>query len=359
MLKLFTWLASFVITMTVVAGLAVYWLLASGINQAREQEAQAVARGAALSIAAHIAQINAVLDKMAQDTDVLTALLARNTPLLKLTAATLEAYLPGSLKIRLLLPDVDTPDDSTSPPMGFSGLAMARQASSENPAPAIQGQKTDRHLAIARRIVYHGTVAGVILASFDPGFVQQHLSTSVTKNVALQLRQSSTVLAQAGAFSAQVPEDLPVISVPGTHWSLAYQANAQAGYFDVSVILAIFLPAFFAGLALFVGYRQMSATLSQDTGNLMRFFKDIMSNNLQGNYPFQLNELRVLFSNLLQLKRVLEKPDTQTSFDRNPTYTAFGTENTLFADDNFNITVDDQDLDLDDLFDDQKPGQSR
>jgi len=359
MLKLFTWLSGFAVAMILVAGGAVYWLSASDIGKAREQEAKAVARSAALSIAAYIRQTNAALDKMALDPEVFTALLARNTSKLSLAAVKLEQYLPDSLKIRLLLPDIREPDETTAPRMGFAGLEMVRQAISDNPPPAIQGGKSDRHLAIARKITYDDKVIGVILASLDYGFANQGLLAAATKNVALELRQAHVVLARAGNFDADKQEELPQIPVPGTNWFIAYESSDLLGHLDLSMISVIVLPAFFGGLAFFIGYRRISQLLSHDVNNLMRVFKDIMSNNLQGNYPFQLSELSAFFSNLLQFKRVLEKSgsqakfnDSQTKFDDAlSTNNIFANENSLL--DDFEITIDD-DFDLKGLFDDNQ-----
>lgn len=357
MLRLFTWVSGFTVAMIVIAGSAVYWLSASGINKAREQEARAVAKSAALSMATYIRQTNAALDKMAQDPDVFTALLARNQTKLNLAAVRLEQYLPDSLKIRLLLPDIRKPDDTASPRMGFAGLAMARQATIENPPPAIQGEKSDRHLAIARKITYDDKTLGVILASLDPGFAKQHLLAAATKNVALELRQANVALARAGDFDADRQKDLPLIPVPETDWSVAYESADLLGHFDLSAISAIVLPAFLAGLAFFIGYRRISELLAHDASNLMKVFKDIMTNNQIRNYPFQLSELSALFANLVQFKRVLEKTNHQTGLDDFQTKLDGIQSNSIFANDsqlldNFAITIDDE-FDLKGLFDDK------
>jgi len=359
MLRLFTWVSGFAIGMILIAGLAVYWLTASDLDQAREQEARAVAKSAALSIATYIKQTNATLDKMALDSEVFTALLARNKTKLNLAAAKLGQYLPDSLIIRLLLPDIREPDETASPRMGFAGLEMVRQATTENPAPAIQGEKTERHLAIARKITYDDKVIGVILASLDYGFVKKQLLAAATKNVALELRQDNVALARAGNFNADKLKDLPVLSVPETNWSIAYESADLLGHLGFPIISAIVLPAFFGGLAFFIGYRRISELLAHDVNNLMKVFKDMMTNNLQGNYPFQLSELSALFSNLLQFKRVLEKGDPQTKlddfqpkFDGAQPNNIFANENQLL--DDFEITIDDE-FDLKGLFDDNPP----
>lgn len=351
MLRLFTWLSAFVIGMILIAGVGVYWLSASDIDQARQQESEAMAKNAASSIATHIRLITATLDKMAQDPEVFTAVLTRNKPMIELAATKLEQHLPDSLKIRLLPADIKEPDESASPRMGFADLEMARAALSGTPPPAIQGENTDRHLAIARKITLNDKVSGVILASLDYSFTHKYLNTAANHHVALELRQSKLVLAKAGSFENDKQKNLPV-PVPGTDWIVAYQTGQQGNSFNIPVIFMIILPAFFGGLAFYVGYRGVSEILSQDVQNLMKMFKDMMTNNLQGSYPFHLGELSALFSNLLQFKRVLEKSDPQTKFDNSQNSNFFVKDNNRRIE-GFELTIDD-DLDLNGLFDDNK-----
>jgi len=354
MKRIFSWLAAFVAAMILTVGISIYWLSRADMNQSRQQEAEAVAQSAALSLSIYIGQLNAILEQMAQDPDVLTAVLGNNKSLQDLEAVKLEKYLPGVMKIRLLPPDISAPDETSPPRMGFAELEMIRSALTSNPAPAVQGEKTDRHLAIARRIAYKDQPAGVLLASLNYNFIQKSIAVAATEHVYLQLRQNKTVLAAAGEDGEEHHDDIPETQVPGTEWTIGYQSNRSLGGIDFMILAATLIPLAAGLMVLLFGYRRLSEVLSTDIQNLLKAFKDMMTNNLQGNYPFQLNELSALFSNLLQFKRILEqrgddvKTGANTDAMRSPTKETNEFTTGLDVD----ITVEEDDFDLDMLFDD-------
>lgn len=350
MVRLFTWLAILVAGMILTTGICVYWLSRADVNQSRHQEAEAIAQSAALNLAMHIEQLNVILEQMAQDPDVVAAVLNGNKSLLDRQAGKLEKYLPDVLKIRLLPPDISAPDETSSPRMGFADLEMVRQSLTIHPLSAVQGEKTDRHLAIARQIAYQDHVVGVLLASLNYGFIQKNVAAAATNHVYLQLRQNKTVLASAGEAG---DDDFAETQVPGTDWTIDYQSNESLGSVDLLILAATLIPLLVGLLALLSGYRRLSEVLSSDIQNLLKAFKDLMTNNLQGNYPFQLNELSALFSNLLQFKRVLDQRSDYAKTGDEPKMVGASTrEFNEFSTAGQDITVEEDDFDLDRLFDD-------
>ena len=342
MVRLFSWLTGVAIAMVLVAGIGAYWLSRADVAQAQQEKAAAIAKGAALGVSASIGLLNNTLDKMAQDPEVLTAVTVGNQAMLDMTAAKLEKFLPGVMKIRLLLPEVSEPDVKNFPPMGFADLDMVRETLTSNQSPGIQGDKADRHLAIARRITQNGQAIGVILASMNYEFIDKHLAAAAVADGYMDIMQGRALLAAVGNRINAEQNETDRINVANTDWVVNYQYAESTTGINFGAIAIIVMSALAGLLACVVAYRHLSEMLSRDLNNLMKAFKDMMTHNLQGNYPFQLSEMGALFSNLMQFKRVLDNNDHGASISDK---------------DDLNITVsDDDDFDLDIFFDDPTGG---
>lgn len=340
MVRLFSWLSVFAISMILIAGFGVYWQTSDSLAKARQASVAAIAKGATVSLSAQIELLNKTLDKMAEDPDVLTAVTIADPVMMATVAAKLEKHLPDALKIRLLLPGVNEIDEKNLPRMGFADLALVRETLAKNQPPGVQGEKADRHLAIARQIKQNDQILGVILASLDDEFISKNIAAAAAKDIYMELKQSKSVLAAAGAKLDAESSENDRINVANTDWALEYRYVNNTTNADLSIIAGIIIPALCAGLAFFTGYRRFSDILTRDLNNLMKAFKDMVTNTLQGNYPFQLTQMSAAFSNLMQFKRVVEKGDYETGVAEKDDLGA-------------NIIIsDDENFDLNGFFDD-------
>lgn len=294
--------------MIVTAGAGVYWISASQIAQSKQDSTAAVAKSVALGISAQINLLTDILEKMAQDPEVLAAVTSADTAQLISASEKLEKHLPFALKVRLLLPGVSELDDKSIPKMGYADLDMVRETFSKNQLPAIQGDSgPDRHLAVTRRIMQNGQVVGVILASLKYDFISKIVEAAELKNGHLELRQATLVLGAAGGpVSAEQGNDLQV-PVANTGWQLHYQYIDSASFENIAIIAGtIGISAVLSLLAFFMGYRKLSAHLTHDLGSVLKACKDMMTNKLQGTYPVKLAEVNLVISTLAQFKRVLD-----------------------------------------------------
>lgn len=337
MVRLFSWLSAIAILMIFIASLGIYWLTNAEIAKAKHDSATAEANALALGLSSQINLLNSVLDKMAQDPEVLAVVAMTNPNLLKAVEAKLEKHLPHVLKIRLLLPGVSEVDETTVPRMGFADLEMVQDTFIQDHSPSIQGDKgLDRHLAIARRITQNNQVIGVILASLDDQLILKNLKVETTQNAYLELRQAALVLGSLGTKISAGQNGDEFIKVANTDWEIHYQFETGESLGDIGKIIGtIIVSMLIILLAFFVGYRKLSEMISQDLQSLMGAFKDIMTHHASGNYPVQLTEMKSIISTLMQFKRVLDKDDDDIS----PSH------------DNFNLTItDDEYFDDDDDF---------
>ncbi len=313
MVRLFSLVSAFAVLMILTASVGVYFISAAQIRQSKHDSAEAVAKSAALAISAQINQQTNVLEKMAQDPEVLAAVTSADSAQLTTMAAKLEKHLSDILKIRLLLPGVSELDDKSVPKMGYADLDMVRETFTKNQLPAVQGDTgPDRHLAITRRIMQNGQVVGVILASLDFAFIGKTMQAIEITGGRLELRQAKLVLGSSGKpIAAEQPtDDTQKIMVANTGWEVAYQYDDKATAISLSLMVGIIALSTSLGLlAFFFGYRKLSNTLTQDLASILKAYKDLMTNKLQGTYPVKLTEMNAVVSNLVQFKRVLDNEE--------------------------------------------------
>lgn len=311
MVRLFSLLSGFAVLMVLTAGVGVYWISAAQIAQAKRDSATAVAKSVAVGISAQVNLLTHTLEKMALDPVVSAAVIRADTTELTTVAATLEKHLPDALKVRLLLPGVSELDDKSIPKMGYADLDMVRETLTKNQLPAIQGDVgPDRHLAITRRIMHNDQVVGVILASLNYDFISKALQAAELKNGRLELRQAALVLGAAGEPVSTALSDDAQIKIANTCWELHYQVADSASSTGLAFIVGmIAVPALLALLAFFMGYRKLSSLLTQDLGSVLKAYKDMMKNKLQGTYPVKLTEMNAVVSTLVQFKRVMDNQD--------------------------------------------------
>lgn len=319
MIRLFSLLSAFAVLMVLSAGIGVYWISAAQITQSQQDSTVAVAKSVASGISAQINLLTGSLERMAQDPEVIAAVTSADAAQLTAVSAKLEKHLPGALKVRLLLPGVSELDDKSVPKMGYADLDMVREAFSKNQLPAIQGDTgPDRHLAIARRIMQDNQAVGVILASLSYDFIGKTVQGVELKSGHLELKQGALVLGATGEPVAAEPNDNAPMKVAGTGWELYYQYANTVNSTAWTVIAGIVaLSALLALLAFFIGYRKLSAWLTEDLSTVLKACKDMMTNKLQIGYPVKLSEIHVVVSTLAQFKRVLDNQETDDAASNN------------------------------------------
>ncbi|HEY8160363.1 MAG TPA: phosphomannomutase/phosphoglucomutase [Methylobacter sp.] len=318
MIRLFSLLSALAVLMVLATGAGVYWTGASQVAQAKQDSTAAVAKSVALGISAQINLLTDILEKMAQDPEVLSAVTSADAAQLTLMSEKLEKHLPFILKVRLLLPGVSELDDKSVPKMGYADLDMVRETFTKNQLPAIQGDNgPDRHLAIVRGIMQNGQVVGVILASLNYDFISKIVQSAELKGGHLELKQATLVLGAAGGpVSAEQNIDAQV-PVANTGWQLHYQYADSASSEGLALIAGIVIfPALLALLAFFMGYRKLSTLLKHDLGSVLKACKDMMTNKLQSEYPVKLAEVNRVMSTLTQFKRVLDNEHSDVTSDK-------------------------------------------
>jgi len=308
---MFSLLSAIAIAMILLAGAGIYWITDSELAESRQTKADALVGGAGLSIGAKIDTLNAIVDKMAQDPEVVAAISGNNPVSIAAVSAKLERHYPDVQKIRLLLPGVTELDQTGEPRMSLADLDMVRDAVIAEPPAAIHGTSAaDRHLAIARKINKDNEVIGVILVSMNYDFIGKFLKRIPGNGGAFELRQDKLLLATAGAKKNWDEGTETSYKIAGTAWELNYSA-AKGSFADSTFIAGfIVIPAIvFAGLSFFI-YRKLSEMLMNDLSIVMTAFTDMMKNKPLGSYPVKLKEFNVVVSSLARYKRLHNNEDS-------------------------------------------------
>ncbi|PPD03301.1 MAG: phosphomannomutase/phosphoglucomutase [Methylobacter sp.] len=341
MKKLFVFLGMAAFLLALAAGGGMYWLSAQEQQENQLQLAQVASNAVASSLGGQVGQLNQTVSILAQAPETITAMALGDAALLAQQAKKLEQQLPFALKIRLLPPSVSQPDEQGVPRMGYADVDLAREAVSGKPIPAIQGDGSDRHLALASRISQDGKVIGILLASCSYDFIGKAVHSLGLKTGYLELKQEDLVLAASGDQTNKTSGYPLTTPIPRTHWKIEHWPG-QAAVLGPAKLSMVLLPAFLLIAAVFTVYFRLSKTLTDDLASVLKAAKDLISGKLQGSYPVKLAEMEMAIATLAQHKRISENQNFEVqghSIDLNL----------------YEFSDEPSDLGLDDLFKDILP----
>lgn len=305
--RIFSIIAAIAALMVLLAGSGSHWFSAAEIDDSKRTATAAAASGLSTAIALQMETLQQSVDGLAGSPDVIAALSSGDPAIIASMSNKLQGLIPNALRVRLLLPNINEPDTTLTPRMGFGDVDMVRSTLSAKQKPVIQGEGEDRHLALTSVVIYNGKVVGVVLASLKADLVHQIAArTQLTVGFA-EIRQDQIVLAKIGNEAARI-DDPESITPANSRWSIAFWTESASSAGDISLITAIiFIPALLACLAFFIGYRKLADYLQQDQSTLLKAAKDMMTGKNVGNYPVQLPEMQPIISTLAQFKRVIDQ----------------------------------------------------
>ncbi len=307
MKRLVATLAVICVLMVLLAGSGTFLLSKIFIAKSKVDAVAAVAKGVSVTLSEQVNLLNSVLDKMVQDPDIVNAAAQNNPELLATALKKLENHFPGILSIQFLLPEQNDPSKNIKTTMGFADFEMAKKTFTEDQVSAIQGDSdTNRHLAIARRIMQNNKPVAVVLVGLNYDFVNRVLAATTLEKGYIELRQDKLVLASAGKKHSEDELNDDPINVPNTIWQLYFENSGGASVGELSLMVCmVLIPALAVGLGFVTGYRKLSDLLSEDISWVTKAFKDILTEKPLGEYPVKLSEMSLIISTLAQFKRVV------------------------------------------------------
>ena len=303
--RLLSLLTGVALLMILIAGSGVYLTSKVIVTKAKEDAALSSAKGVAQALTQQIKLLDATLDKMAHDPEVIAAVTAVNPAGLKTVAARLEQHYPVAGKLRLIPVGTIEADQVNVPRMGFGDIDMVKATFQENPPPEIQGEiGPDRHLAITHKIMNGNQVVGVILASLSFDFIGKSLQDAGIESGYMEIRQGKLQLSNIGDKSEVGDADLKQLKVSGTSWEIYYpDPNSGSLGQGIAIFGFIFIPLLITLATFYIAYRQFSVTLEQDLGRVLQAFQDVLSNRPRGSYPVSLNGMNGLIASMVRYNR--------------------------------------------------------
>jgi hypothetical protein len=261
----------------------------------------------AISLSEQIKLLNSIVDKMADDPEVITAVEQKNPELMNSQIQELSTHAPGIHSIKLILPDEKTPSGIQNNDLSFGDIDLATRTFTKNQTSFIQGDNdNERYLAIARRIVKSNKVIGIILVGFDYSFINRFVSTIKIDNGYLELRQGKLTLAATDTKEEQAEFDDDPVAVPETNWQVFFRPTGQVTILESSIMSGmVVIPAAILILSFLIVYRLLHGILNQDLAWILKAFKDLLTEKPLGEYPVKLAETRGLISTITQFKRVV------------------------------------------------------
>ena len=292
--------ASTALVIILLSNAAYYFILADRSERFRRQIIQTAARAVAQNIHARLDQLTKTLEIIAQRPEL--AELLESGDAAQLEAERLRQHLPGILRLRVLKPDIDAPEQAQSPHMGYADLEMVHRAAVSDPLPAVHSYGSEHeHLAIARRIMGDEQVVGVILGSFSLIPLEETLASLGLPGAAVQLRQGPLSIGSWGDKTLMEEPAGGDVPVPGTGWTVRYWPAPAHSRDRLMVVGVMSVSAGLLLLVSFFGYRRSVRIFRSDQETIVQAVQDLFKGRKRGVYAMKIKEFDDTIEKLFQL----------------------------------------------------------
>jgi hypothetical protein len=224
---------------------------------------------------------------LAADPAVVAAARGADAAALAAVRSRVEQVFPGALRVLLLRPTDQDPDERQTPSLGYACLDMARVAevgSGRPPVEVHQFGTDDQHIDLAAPVRADGDHLATLLVSLDVGRLKGWMKTAVGPGAFGELRQKgagAVLVASAGDAAAKQGGGATVQTVDGSSLELSIWAGAEPPLSEARTI-AFLAPFAVGGIALLAVGAAIAFTarrlLAGDLLKLVRHFVDVFNN---------------------------------------------------------------------------------
>lgn len=308
----FTALAILTVLLILAVGGGVYGLTRSAILESRQHATQATAVGIARVLSTQTTLLQQWVNTLAQSPSVVLALSSADPTKINEVAEQLQRYIPGAVKIRLILPEAPDQLNKTKPSdMGFADLDMARASFIKDPLPEVHELGINQHLAITAKVVKNGATIGVILASLNIQALKQSLGQVAQEDGYLRLMQGAVPLLEGGDVTLR-DNGFQSFNVEHTLWRIEHVPAAMTdlslqAWIAAMVAIALILTA----LCFFKAYHNFEAMFIGDRGMVLTAMKDLVNRRMHDIYPMSFKEMAFIVETLYALNQTVKR-DTHT-----------------------------------------------
>ena len=300
--KIFIFAAVVIAVVFLLASSAYYLIAKQQMASYAEEDLHATAKGVISGVTNLVKQLDNTVTIVATNSKIIQLYKQNNSGALATESEHLSTLTPA-LRIRLLQPDENQPDESSLPFMGFADLVLVRDAVNSDPKPAVVAIGTAQsHIALARKVIHNDRVIGVVLGSFSSDGLIEAINGVDLVSGRIELKQGELSIANSGDGALMDEAASGELLIAETDWTLLYwkPQNREIDWLPFSIIgLSALL---LAVLPLFLVFRKIASGLKSDQKTLVRLVKDMLTMNKQGRYPVELVELEETTEKLLGLK---------------------------------------------------------
>lgn len=299
-----------------VFGGTLYYLITDRTREYSHHNTQVAARIVAAVVEGYLKQLDDVVDRIAEG---VYPDFPDNSNTIEGIQTIVEAQsriVPGLLRIRVLPPDIDQPDESQIPPMGYADLVMVKKALESNPQAAVHGAGTPHiHLAAARKIMIENRIVGVVLASYSMEQIKKLITGAQMKEGALELKQGDLSIGFSGEATFKNEPPTGFVKVRNNSWTVHYWIPTNTG--PGPILYGSIVASALAGLILlfFIGYRWLKKSLLHDQTSIMNAARDVTLGNKAGFYPIKIKELEGSFASLHNVRQMMRSLSGQNDQD--------------------------------------------
>jgi len=280
-----------------VGGAVVYYQLNSDISDKRVEDERTLIKSYSKQIEQTFQQYINFLGQTSREPDLLNAIKTQDDETLARREKLLNYMFPAALRIRILPPDFDEPDNSINPPISYSCLDMLHKTRSGKEAAVevhLLGKPT-QHIDVIHNIKdTNGKSLGSLLLTLPVNALKQMVGRMHAPGGLLELRQindsgKTITIARRGNPESKRDEKPITNAISNTRWEIAYWPNAHNASFGGSnnilywLIIGIIWLVFSA--VLYVLYRRLFKALLNDQVMVIKLFKDIQHGEISTSYP--------------------------------------------------------------------------
>ena len=289
----------------------------------RQQRAEAsaayaheIATGVARELGGYLTGNAAILVGIAAETQLGVALIEQDRVGLDERSTELARLFDGALRVRILEPGINKPDEQQAPYLSYASLDLLRAAEKAAVVPAAEVHQfgsDHQHVAMAWRVSdRHGDAIGLIHVSLPVSRLRDSLDAIKPAGGYVELQQLAdqrNVLSLYGVGDAGSKRGTPqdTVMVPGSRWQVASWPAPAPGLLTFSSSAVYWVVAGVAlallALAVLLLFRRFGEALRVDQISIIGLVEDMTRGRLRREYPARITELNGTVESLLQIAR--------------------------------------------------------
>lgn len=295
-----SYLSLYIITslLILVGAFVVYQQLQSGLIDSAKESQRSLVNSYSQQIEQSMNHFVIMMDLSVKEPGLISALRQNNELALAKRESLLAYMFPSALRIKILPPEFDEPDNSLNPPISYACLDLIHKSRN--------GKKTfvethllgkpDQHIDIVRNIKDHNDKSlGTLMVTLPVQAIKQALNKTNAIGGLLEVQQSTkgrTVsIARRGNISLKKDKPILLIPIKNTLWKLAYWPNPDItlGSSNTMILWGIVLVIWIIfSIIVFILYRRVFKALLNDQVMVIKIIRDIQHGEISQAYPIAL-----------------------------------------------------------------------